>query len=55
MAELRVAGKYKFVKKIGHGAFGDIFQGINLKTNEEVAIKLVCVCILNKWFFFFRK
>ena len=37
-------------RKIGSGAFGDIYQGIlppvtfagqNLKTNEEVAIKLV--------------
>ena len=48
--ELRVGGKYKLARKIGSGAFGDIYQGIlppvtfagqNLKTNEEVAIKLV--------------
>ena len=39
--ELKVGGKYKFTKKLGNGAFGDIFMGVNLKTNEEVAIKLV--------------
>jgi predicted Ser/Thr protein kinase len=27
-------------KKLGSGAFGEIFQGYNIKTNEEVAIKL---------------
>jgi len=41
MVELRVAGKYKLTKKVGSGAFGDIFQGINIKTGEDVAIKLV--------------
>ena len=39
--ELRVGGKYKITKRLGFGAFGDIFAGINVKTNEEVAIKLV--------------
>jgi serine/threonine protein kinase len=39
--ELRVGGKYKFTKKLGNGAFGDIYSGVNIKTNEEVAIKLV--------------
>jgi serine/threonine protein kinase len=39
--ELRVGGKYKFLKKLGNGAFGDIYSGINIKTSEEVAIKLV--------------
>jgi len=39
--ELRVANKYKITKRIGHGAFGEIFAGVNVKTNEEVAIKLV--------------
>lgn len=38
---MKVAGgRYKLTKKIGHGAFGDIFQAINLRTNEEVAVKL---------------
>lgn len=48
--ELRVGGKYRLIKKIGSGAFGIVYQGIyflvnligiNLKSNEEVAIKLV--------------
>ena len=38
--ELRVGGKYKVTKKLGSGAFGDIYAGVNMKTNEEVAIKL---------------
>ena len=47
--ELRVAGKYRLLKKLGSGAFGVIYHGIdlekhvglNVKTNDEVAIKLV--------------
>ncbi len=38
--ELRVGGKYKLTKKLGEGAFGLIYAGVNDKTNEEVAIKL---------------
>jgi serine/threonine protein kinase len=38
--ELRVGGKYKITKRLGSGAFGDIYAGVNVKTNEEVAIKL---------------
>lgn len=53
--ELRVGGKYRLSRKLGCGAFGDIYHGktsflaqspcvlgTNIKTNEEVAIKLVC-------------
>ncbi|CAD8141723.1 unnamed protein product [Paramecium octaurelia] len=32
---------YKFSKLIGKGAFGYVYQGNNLKTNEMVAIKVV--------------
>ena len=46
--ELRVGGKYKLNKKLGHGAFGDVYQGsllvydlaIHVITHEEFAIKL---------------
>ena len=38
--EIRVGGKFKICKKLGKGAFGEIYQGQNLKTGEEVAIKL---------------
>ena len=42
--ELRVGGKYKVTKRLGKGAFGEIYAGINVKTNEEVAIKIVSLC-----------
>jgi hypothetical protein len=54
--ELRVGGRFKLNKKIGSGAFGEIYSGkepiltslgTNLKTNEEVAVKLVSFCLLN--------
>mmetsp|Transcript_17801 Transcript_17801/g.15711 ORF Transcript_17801/g.15711 Transcript_17801/m.15711 type:complete len:324 (-) Transcript_17801:53-1024(-) len=38
--ELRVGNKYRLSRKLGSGAFGDIYHGMNIKTNEEVAIKL---------------
>jgi len=41
--DIRVANKYRLTKKLGHGAFGDIFEGVNLKSGESVAIKLVSV------------
>eukprot|EP01017_Pseudomicrothorax_dubius_P033801 TRINITY_DN4561_c0_g1_i4.p1 TRINITY_DN4561_c0_g1~~TRINITY_DN4561_c0_g1_i4.p1 ORF type:complete len:378 (+),score=100.01 TRINITY_DN4561_c0_g1_i4:117-1250(+) len=38
--ELRICKKFKLTKKLGSGAFGEIFHGINTVTNEEVAVKL---------------
>ena len=38
--DLRVGGKYNLTKRLGEGAFGKIYAGFNIKTNEEVAIKL---------------
>lgn len=38
--ELKVCKKFKLTKKLGSGAFGEIFHGINVVTNEEVAVKL---------------
>lgn len=45
--ELRVGGKYRLSRKLGCGAFGDIYHGTNIRTNEEVAIKLVSVKLLS--------
>ena len=33
--------KYKSLKKLGSGSFGQVYQGINLKSHELMAIKLV--------------
>jgi serine/threonine protein kinase len=38
--ELRVGGKFNITKKLGMGSFGEIFAGINVKTGEEIAVKL---------------
>jgi len=39
--EIKVAGKFAIKKKIGSGAFGEIYIGYNIETGEEVAVKLV--------------
>jgi casein kinase 1 len=38
--ELRVGGKFRLGRKIGCGAFGQVYLGTNVQTSEEVAIKL---------------
>ena len=38
--EVIVADKWKLIKKIGSGAFGEIFLAMDIKTKKEVAIKL---------------
>jgi serine/threonine protein kinase len=42
--ELRVGIKFKLCKYISEGTFGKLYSGINVKTNEEVAVKLVYIC-----------
>ncbi len=37
---LVVEGKYKITSKLGEGSFGKIFKGVNVNTNEEIAIKI---------------
>lgn len=39
--ELWVGGNYRLSKRLGSGAFGDVFLGTNIKTGENVAVKLV--------------
>ena len=34
-------GKYKFVKKLGSGAFADVIQAHNTQTGQQVAIKKI--------------
>ncbi|TKR64022.1 hypothetical protein L596_024619 [Steinernema carpocapsae] len=32
--------KYRLIRKIGSGSFGDIYLGINITNGEEVAVKV---------------
>lgn len=36
----RVLGFYEIVKKLGEGAFGEIYLGKNVKDGSEVALKI---------------
>lgn len=38
--EVKVGKTFKVIEKINSGAFGEVFRGINEKTQMEVAIKL---------------
>jgi casein kinase I family protein HRR25 len=38
--ELKVGGKFKLTKRLGQGAFGAIYSATNIKSGEEVAVKL---------------
>jgi len=35
-----IANKYKILERIGNGTFGNIYKGVNTKTQEYIAIKL---------------
>jgi len=38
--EVKVGKTIKLTKRINSGSFGEVFHGINLKTNMEFAVKL---------------
>jgi serine/threonine protein kinase len=38
--EIRVAGRYRLGKLIGEGQFSKVYEGYNVHSGEEVAIKL---------------
>jgi casein kinase 1 alpha len=38
--EFQIGGKYRLVRKIGSGSFGEIFLGVNITNGEEVAVKM---------------
>lgn len=38
--DLKLGGKYKMGKKLGSGAFGEVFSATEINTGEEVAIKV---------------
>ncbi|XP_030382394.1 casein kinase I-like [Scaptodrosophila lebanonensis] len=39
-SEITVGGKYRIIRKIGSGSFGDIYLGMSMQCGEEVAIKM---------------
>jgi serine/threonine protein kinase len=40
MMDLKLGGKYKIGKKLGSGAFGEVFSATEIASGEEVAIKV---------------
>jgi serine/threonine protein kinase len=41
--------------KVGEGAFGDVYEGFNINTNEEVAIKLESIRAKSQCLFYESK
>ena len=45
--DIKIAGKFKISRKLGHGSFGDIYLGQNVRTGEQVAVKLEKIRVRN--------
>lgn len=52
---LKIGKIYKLTKRIGQGAFGEIFHAINTKTEEEFAVKLESITCPHPQLFFEAK
>uniref|UniRef100_A0A0K8TP96 non-specific serine/threonine protein kinase n=1 Tax=Tabanus bromius TaxID=304241 RepID=A0A0K8TP96_TABBR len=39
-SDILIGGKYRVIRKIGSGSFGDIYLGLSIQCGEEVAIKI---------------
>ena len=50
-----IAKTYKLIKKLGQGAFGEIYQAINQTNKQEVAIKLELTNTLHPQVYFEAK
>ena len=42
-SEFQVGGKYRLVRKIGSGSFGDIYLGVNITNGEVSAPEMYCL------------
>ena len=38
---IHIKGTYRIIEKIDEGSFGKIYKGVNIHTQEHIAIKLV--------------
>ncbi len=40
MDDTNILSDFKLIKKLGSGAFGEVFMALSIRTNSEVAVKL---------------